>query len=80
MFSKVGAEKRAVAVDRLLARREFGENWARYWRDVILYRRSEDRALITSGSVAKFLSEAFNDDPHWDKIARRFITATGRRA
>jgi hypothetical protein len=70
-------EKRAVAVDQLLARREFGNNWARYWRDVIMYRRSEDRALLVSAAVVKFLSDAFNDDPHWDKIARKFMTATG---
>jgi hypothetical protein len=71
------ADKRAAAVERLLARREFGENWARYWRDVILYRRSEERALLVSESVVKFLSDALNDAPHWDQIARRFITATG---
>ena len=71
------ADKRAAAVERLLARKEFGENWARYWRDVILYRRSEDRALLVSEAVVKFLADALNGDPHWDKIARRFITATG---
>ncbi len=69
--------KRATAVERLLAKKEFGENWARYWRDVILYRRSEDRALLVSASLVRFLSDAFNGDPHWDKIARQFITATG---
>lgn len=71
------ADKRANAVERLLARREFGQNWARYWRDVILYRRSEERALLVSNTVVSFLSDAFNNDPHWDKIARKFITATG---
>ena len=70
-------DKRALAVERLLARKEFGENWARYWRDVILYRRSEDRALLVSEAVVKFLSDALNNDPHWDTIAKRFITATG---
>ena len=39
-------DKRAKIVDRLLAKSQFGENWARYWRDVIMYRRSEDRALL----------------------------------
>lgn len=70
-------DKQTAAVERLLADRRFGDNWARYWRDVILYRRSEDRALLVSASVVKFLADAFNDDPHWDKIARKFITATG---
>jgi uncharacterized protein DUF1549/uncharacterized protein DUF1553 len=69
--------KQAAAVERLLADKRFGDNWARYWRDVIFYRRSEDRALIAGPSAVKFLADAFNGDAHWDKIARRFITATG---
>jgi hypothetical protein len=71
------ADKRAAAVDRLLADPRFGENWARYWRDVIFYRRSEDRALISAPAAVKFLSDSLNNDPHWDKIATKFITATG---
>ncbi|HEV3137559.1 MAG TPA: DUF1549 domain-containing protein [Pirellulales bacterium] len=69
--------KRSKAVERLLANPQFGENWARYWRDVILYRRSEDRALLVGPTVVAMLSAAFNRDPHWDKITRKFITATG---
>jgi hypothetical protein len=69
--------KRAAAVERLLASQEFGENWARYWRDVIMYRRSEERALLVSGALVRFLSEQLNGDPRWDKIATQFITATG---
>ena len=38
------SDKRSAAVARLLADKRFGDNWARYWRDVIFYRRSEDRA------------------------------------
>jgi hypothetical protein len=77
-FSLDGSpDKRAAAVERLLAKKEFGENWARYWRDVILYRRSEDRALLVTPALVQFLTEAFNNNPHWDQIARRFVTATG---
>lgn len=70
-------DKRARAVERLLAKPEFGENWARYWRDVIFSRRSEDRALLATNSLVNFLTKSFNEDPHWDKIAHKFITATG---
>ncbi len=70
-------EKRSAAAERLLKNPQFGENWARYWRDVILYRRSEDRAMLVGPTVVAMLSKAFNHDPHWDKIARKFITATG---
>lgn len=71
------ADKRAKFVDRMLDRPEFGRNWARYWRDVILYRRTEDRALLASQSCEDFLAQQFNDNVGWDKIAETFITATG---
>ncbi len=71
------ADKQTAAVERLLADKNFGENWGRYWRDVIMYRRSEERALAVSGTLVNYLAEQFNDEPHWDKIARDFITATG---
>jgi hypothetical protein len=70
-------DKRAKAVDRLLARPEFGQNWGRYWRDVILYRRADDRALLASAAIADYLTEQFNKNTPWDQIARSFITATG---
>jgi hypothetical protein len=69
--------KRSAAVERLLASVQFGENWARYWRDVIMYRRTDDRAQLVSQTVVRMLTEAFNHEPHWDQIAHKFITATG---
>lgn len=71
------ADKRTRAVERLLADPRFGKNWARYWRDVIMYRRTEDRALLAAGTLEEYLTDAFNNNPHWDQIARDFITATG---
>ncbi|HKD37158.1 MAG TPA: DUF1549 domain-containing protein [Pirellulales bacterium] len=69
--------KRAELVDRLLAKSAFGENWGRYWRDVIMYRRSEDRALLASPALTQYLTEQFNKDVPWDQVARSFIIATG---
>src|SRR5579871_6236255 len=37
-------DKRTKLVERLLADPRYGRNWARYWRDVIMYRRADDRA------------------------------------
>jgi hypothetical protein len=71
------AGKRAAAIERLLADKRFGDNWGRYWRDVIMYRRTEPRALLAAPALAEFLSESFNGLPHWDQIARAFITASG---
>ncbi len=69
--------KRGQAVERLLADKQFGQNWARYWRDVILYRRSDERALIVSNSLVVYLTEKLNEGARWDQIARDFITAKG---
>jgi len=70
-------DKRQRVVDRLLADRRYGQNWARYWRDVIMYRRSEDRALITARPLEEFLAEHLNKNTGWDEIARAFITTKG---
>jgi hypothetical protein len=69
--------KRAQLVESLLADPQFGENWGRYFRDVILYRKSEDRALIAAPAIFTYLQTALNENRSWDKIATAFITAEG---
>ena len=70
-------DKRERVVRELLDDPQYGQNWARYWRDVILYRRIEDRAAIVSNALVESLTEKFNENEPWDKIAAEFITATG---
>ena len=70
-------DKRERVVRELLANPQYGQNWARYWRDVILYRRLEDRAAIVANPLVVALTEKFNENESWDKIAAEFITATG---
>lgn len=69
--------KRADLVGKLLADTAYGENWGRYWRDVIMYRRSEDRALLASAALQEFLASELNKNTPWDQIATAFITAEG---
>jgi hypothetical protein len=72
------ADKRAKTIDRLLGDPRFGRNWGRYWRDVILYRRSADQALFASQSLEAFLTEQFNRPaPRWNEIAKALIVAQG---
>jgi hypothetical protein len=75
------ASKRTDLVNRLLADRAWATNWSRYFRDVILYRRSDDRALYMSRPLETFLSGHL-DQPvaRWDHIARDMITALGTPA
>jgi hypothetical protein len=70
-------DKRQRMVEKLLASPQFGENWARYWRDVIMYRKTEERAGIIAGPLHDYLAEAFNSNKPWNQIATDFITAKG---
>lgn len=72
--------KRAKLVDRLLADKRFGQNWGRYWRDVMLYRRSDERAMLSAEAATRYLADAFNHDTPWDEIARACIVSTGNLA
>lgn len=71
------AGKRTRIIDQLLDDRQYAENWARYWRDVIFYRKTEDRAGIAAESCAKFLADQFYANSPWDQIVTAFITAKG---
>jgi hypothetical protein len=70
-------DKRARLVAELLASEEFGKNWGRYWRDVIMYRASNPQAQIASAPLEQFLTDALNKEPDWKAITRRFVTANG---
>jgi len=70
-------DKRTDLVDRLLADPAWATNWARYFRDVILYRRSDERAVLMAPSLETFFARHLKQDAAWDDIARDVITATG---
>lgn len=74
------ADKRKILVDRLLDDSRFGTNWGRYWRDVMLARRTDERALLTSSAGLDYLTQAFNEGMPWNQIARELITAEGNLA
>lgn len=69
--------KRDRVVRDLLAHPQFGQNWARYWRDVILSRRLEDRAVIVSNALVTMLADDLNRGRGWDEVTTKFITCLG---
>lgn len=71
------SNKRPLLVSRLLRDDDFGRHWARYWRDVVLYRRTEDRALLVAPQLTDFLAEQFNGNRPWDETVSKLITASG---
>lgn len=72
------ADKRAKVVAKLLADPRFGQNWGRYWRDVIMYRKTEERQQFLVGiPLDSYLADSLNANKSWSQIATEFITATG---
>jgi hypothetical protein len=70
-------DKRGRAVEKLLADSRYGENWGRYWRDVIMYRKTEERAQIIAGPLEDYLVASLNENKPWSQVASEFITALG---
>src|SRR4029453_14135890 len=65
-------------VNKLLADPRYGENWGRYWRDVIMYRKTEERQQFLVGiPLDSFLTDSFNANKPWSQLATEFITAKG---
>lgn len=71
------ADKRQVAVRQLLADARYGENWSKYWRDVIMYRATEQRAQLVAAPLTEYLRDSLNDNKPWSQVATDFITAEG---
>lgn len=69
--------KRAALVDHLLADERHADHWARYWRDVIFYRRTEERSLVAADACVDYLTTQFHQNRPWNEIAVAFITAAG---
>ncbi|NOY43365.1 MAG: DUF1549 domain-containing protein [Planctomycetes bacterium] len=71
------ADKRRRVVRQLLESPHYGQNWARYWRDVIFFRALDERALIAAGAMEADITKRLNDGDGWDEIAVEFMTARG---
>lgn len=71
------ADKRTTVIRKLLADPQYGENWSRYWRDVIMYRATEQRAQLVAGVLTTYLKDALNQNKPWSQVATDFITAEG---
>ena len=69
--------KRRRIVRQLLQNPHYGQNWARYWRDVVFSRVQEDRALVGAIAMEADLTQQLNEGAGWDEIAASFITAHG---
>jgi hypothetical protein len=72
-------DKRSRLIDALLKGPEWTRNWARYWRDVVKFRATnENLNRIRFDELEDWLAEQLQANKPWDEIAARMITATGR--
>lgn len=70
-------QKRALLIDRLLESPEYGNNWARYWRDVVFLNATSMRARLGQGAFEAWMTEQLNQNRGWDAIVTDLLTATG---
>lgn len=65
-------------IDSRLRSPEFARNLARYWRDVIQYRATNDNnAQIRYDVLENWLETQFSKNTPWDQIATEMIAGTG---
>ena len=75
------ADKRQQVVERLLARPEYGANWANYWSDVISYRVVEpELTFLNYTTFKRWLAAELDRGAGWDEVVHRVLTATGKVA
>ncbi|HEY2414168.1 MAG TPA: DUF1549 domain-containing protein [Pirellulaceae bacterium] len=80
-LADAAADKRTKAVEKLLNEKEFGENWANYWSDVISYRTPGPELTFLNYSPFKtWLAEQFNQNKGWDETTYNVVTAIGKIA
>lgn len=74
-------QRREAVVDALLAGDDYARHWGRYWRDVIVYRATNQQALRLAerlfAPLESWLASRFAANRPWDEIAATLITATG---
>ncbi len=70
--------KRQRVISKLLNTPAYGQNWARYWRDVVFSRAlNEQQSRIGIPAMEVDLARKLNDNVPWNEIAREFITTRG---
>jgi hypothetical protein len=74
-------DKRARAIDRLLASPEWADGWVGYWQDVLAENPSVVfPTLNNSGAFRQWLFESFRDNTAFDQFAAELILMQGSGA
>jgi hypothetical protein len=71
--------KRGKLIDELLASKEFGAHMADLWQALLLPRNTETRRMLSLfPHLVSWMSEQFNSNTGWNKIARDILTSSGK--
>jgi len=70
--------KRSEVIDSLLATDEYARNWARYWRDVVLFRSAAAKNQLDPQALEDWFVEQFKQDVGWDRITAELLIADGK--
>jgi len=71
------SQKRAKLIDQLLESPEYGNNWSRYFRDVLFLHATSMRGRLSQGTFETWLADQLNQNRKWDQIATDLLTASG---
>jgi uncharacterized protein DUF1549/uncharacterized protein DUF1553 len=71
-------DKRARLIDKLLASDEYASHWARYWRDVISSRATNQQSRILVRSFEAWMTARIKENKSWGDITRALLTASGK--
>jgi Protein of unknown function (DUF1549)/Protein of unknown function (DUF1553) len=72
-------KKRSKLIETLLNSDAYARNWARYWRDVMLYNVTTDRRKYNAQALEDWLFDQFKKDRGWDQIAAELVMADGKK-
>lgn len=70
-------DKRARAVDTLLASPRYVERWAAYWEEVLLRDKAKAN-IVDRAAFRTWLRARFAENAPWDRVTRELVTATGK--
>ncbi|MFM9962036.1 MAG: DUF1549 domain-containing protein [Planctomycetaceae bacterium] len=69
--------KRAKVVEQLLGSNDYATNWARYWRDVLFLRATNERARVMARTFEDWMTKQLQANVGWDDITRSLINGNG---
>lgn len=72
-----GDDRRAKAIEAMLASPRYAEHWTNYWEHLLLGSKTRD-ALVDRASFRGWFREKFAANTPWDELVRGLVTASGQ--